>query len=340
MKDQYINDLKQGEKVNTEFVIRNKIERTKKNGAKYCLLVLQDRTGAIDGVIWNDSIIDFDKIRDGDFVRVTDSVVSEYRSRKQIEISAIIKINNDSVERSDFEKVTKKNIEKMMSGLKHFINSVNNIYLNKILEMFFEDDNFVNEFCNSTAAIQYHHASRGGLLEHTLSVVKICDWLSGHYKNLNRDLLVTGAIFHDVGKIREYELSIPIKFTDEGKLLGHITIGYGMVLEKILKIKGFPADLRDNLLHIILSHHGHKEFGSPRRPKTPEAFIVYHADYMDAEIGGFNELLDENSGSAEWSEYLRNFERSLFLKRPELYEVIDGELNIIEDDPSDQDKLF
>jgi 3'-5' exoribonuclease len=227
-----------------------------------------------------------------------------------------------------------------MSDLKHFINSVKNIYLKKILEMFFEDDNFVTEFCNSTAAIQYHHASRGGLLEHTLSIVKICNWLAGHYKNLNRDLLVSGAIFHDVGKIREYELSIPIKFTDEGKLLGHITIGYGMVLEKILKIKGFPADLRDNLLHIILSHHGHKEFGSPRRPKTPEAFIVYHVDYMDAEIGGFNELLDENRGSAEWSEYLRNFERSLFLKRPELCEVIDGELNIIEDDPSDQDKLF
>jgi len=340
MKNQYINELETGQKINTEFVIRNKAQRTKKNGKKYCLLVLQDKGGFIDGVIWNDSLVDFNDLNEGDFVRIDDGIVSEYRSKKQIEVLSIEKIDNvGSLDRSDFEKTTKKDIKKMLSELIDYINSVKNVYLKKLLDMFFRDRDFLKVFSNATAAVRFHHAYRGGLLEHTLSVLKICDWLSNFYENLDRDLLITGAIFHDIGKIREYKVEIPIKVTDEGKLLGHIIIGYGMIQKKIMKIKNFPPDLKDRLLHIILSHHGHKEFGSPRRPKTLEAFIVYHVDYMDAEIGGFNEVIKENGGKADWSDYLRNFERSLFLKQLDLSKIQEDRSQGTSGD-EDLDKLF
>ncbi len=157
-------------------------------------------------------------------------------------------------------------------------------------------------------------------MEHTLSRVKICDFISSNYDNIDRDLLISGAILHDIGKVVEYateKSGALIKISDEGKLIGHITIGYGMVLNKIDSINDFPKDLKDRLLHIILSHHGHKEFGSPKRPKTLEAFIVYHVDHMDADIGGFNDIIENSSPSADWSDYLRNFERSVLLKLPE-----------------------
>lgn len=341
MKEQYVSDLKKDDRINTVFVIRGKAQRTKKDGKKYCILTLQDKSGFIDGLIWNDSLIDFDNIDEGDFVRIDNGIVNEYRSKKQIEISSIKKLDDiENLDRSDFEKTAKKDIKKMTSTLMDYINSVENVYLKKLLDMFFLDDDFLRIFCNATAAVQYHHAYRGGLLEHTNSVLKICDWLSNFYENLDRDLLISGAIFHDIGKTREYEVSIPIKVTDEGKLLGHITIGYGMVHKKIMKIKNFPPGLRDRLLHIILSHHGHKEFGSPRRPKTLEAFIVYHVDYMDAEIGGFSEVIKENSQKADWSEYLRNFERSLFLKKLDLNKMTQERSLEVIDDAEDQDKLF
>ncbi len=337
MKEQYIIGLRPGEKVHTEFVIRSKVERPKKNGDKYCMLVLQDKSGFIDGVIWNNLEIDFADFKEGDFVRVDEGLVNEYRAKKQIEISSMARINDrDSIDKSDFEKTTKKDIEEMTSELKNYINSVENIYLKTLLELFFGDEKFLKDFCSATAAVQYHHACMGGLLEHTLSVLKICEWLSAHYEDLNRDLLIAGAIFHDIGKMREYKHSVPVKVTDEGRLLGHITIGYGMVLEKIRNIKGFPKDISDRLLHIILSHHGQKEFGSPRRPKTMEAFIVYHVDYMDADIGGFYSAIEANKGDSDWSEYLKNFERSVFLKKPVFENYSEEDLIDLED----QDKLF
>jgi 3'-5' exoribonuclease len=141
------------------------------------------------------------------------------------------------------------------------------------------------------------------------------------YDNLNRDLLIAGAILHDVGKIKEYSSGVNLKITNRGRLLGHITIGYGWVLEKISSIKGFPSDLADRLLHIILSHHGHLEYGSPKRPKILEAFVVYHADHLDGDIGGFNIILENTSDENDWSEYVRNFERPVYTRRLDLGEV-------------------
>ncbi|MFC2159951.1 3'-5' exoribonuclease YhaM family protein, partial [Actinomycetota bacterium] len=221
---------------------------------------------------------------------------------------------------SDYIKSTSKDIDSMFEEILAYIKSLDSKYLKELLSSFMDDKKFAPGYRTSTAAIRYHHAYQGGLLEHSLNVTKICDMTAGIYDNLNRDLLICGAILHDIGKIREYSSGVNMKMTNRGRLLGHITIGYGWVLEKIEQIKGFPKDLADRLLHIILSHHGHLEYGSPKRPKILEAFIVYHADHLDGDIGGFNIIVENTSDENEWSDYARNFERPVFIKQLDLEE--------------------
>jgi len=285
--------------------------------------------------------------KEGDFANIQGEV-TDYKGSKQLLVNSLQKIENKAeIEYSDFIRTSKRNVAEMYLEMKTFINSIETICLKKLLDSFFEDKKFKEEFSNATAAVKYHHAYKGGLLEHSLNIVKICDKLSEIYENLNRDLLITGAILHDIGKIKEYKVDIIIKITDEGRLLGHITIGYGMILEKIKEIEEFPEDLKERLLHIILSHHGQKEFGSPKRPKILEAFIVYHVDHMDADVGGFNIILEENGGKSDWSEYAKNFERSIMLKELKSSTIkSSGEYfqpdypNNLEEDTKNQDGLF
>ncbi|MCL4378088.1 MAG: HD domain-containing protein, partial [Actinobacteria bacterium] len=313
----------------------------KKSGQDYCLICLQDKGGSIDGVMWTeafDRLSSADKLFDeGDFVNIKGEI-TDYKGSKQLLVNFLQKIEDKTeIEYSDFIRTSNRSAAEMLSEVETFISSIKNIYLKKLLDSFFEDKKFMEEFSNATAAVQYHHAYKGGLIEHSLNVAKICDRLSGIYENLNRDLLITGAILHDIGKIKEYRVDTVIKITDEGRLLGHITIGYGMILEKIKEIKAFPEDLKERLLHIILSHHGQKEFGSPKRPKILEAFIVYHVDHMDADVGGFNIILEESGGKSDWSEYARNFERSIMLKELKSQQFYSDNS---EEDTRSQDGLF
>jgi len=318
IKNQFVSDLKIRAQADSVFVVARKQVKKKKNGEDYCTVTLQDKGGSINGVIWTEVFRNTYDFGEGDFVKVKGNV-KEYKGGRQLVISSMSKVENkEDIEYSDFIRTTKKDVEGMFSEIKSYIESVENNYLRKLLDLYLKDKKFVEDFKSATAAVQYHHAYRGGLLEHTLAVTKICDAVSKIYNNLNYDLLISGSILHDIGKIREYKTGVTTKVTDEGKLLGHITIGYGWVLEKIKQIKSFPEDLKERLLHIILSHHGHKEFGSPKRPKILEAFIVYHIDHMDADIGGYNIILEENKGSADWSDYAKNFERSVLLKKLKL----------------------
>ncbi len=314
-KTQFINDIKVGDTVDSFFIISEKQVKKKKNGEDYCTVLLQDREGMLEGVIWTEVFLKTGSFLEGDLVE-TKGVVREYKGKKQIVINMIKKIEKDGCENlSDFIKTTDKNIDNMFEEMLGFIDSVENSYLKKLLNNFIEDKDFVKGYRSSTAAVRYHHAYQGGLLEHTLNVVKICSMLAGIYDNLNRDLLIAGAMLHDIGKIKEYSSGITLKATNSGRLLGHIAIGYGWVREKIGQIGGFPEDLSDRLLHIILSHHGYYEFGSPRRPKILEAFVVYHADHLDGDIGGFNAILENTSDDSEWSDYARNFDRRVFVKK-------------------------
>jgi 3'-5' exoribonuclease len=323
-KSQYISDLNVGTRVSTIFVLARKQIKKKKNGEDYCVVSFQDREGDIDGVLWTEVYKYAGDFNQGDFVLV-EGEVKEYKDSRQLVVSSLKKIEDkENLEYSDYIKTTSKNIDEMFSELMKYTSRIKNPFFGKLIDLFFDDKEFVEDFRNSTAAVKYHHAFRGGLLEHTLSITKICDSLSRIYHNLNYDLLVCGAVLHDVGKIREYKTVVNTEVTDEGKLLGHITIGYGMVLEKIKQIKGFPDDLKNRLLHIIVSHHGYKEFGSPRRPKILEAFVIFHLDYLDADIGGYNIILNENKSGADWSDYAKNFEGSVFLKELESGEDENG----------------
>ncbi|MCL5071823.1 MAG: HD domain-containing protein [Actinobacteria bacterium] len=341
IKKQFINELEKGSQVDSVFLIRKKLIKQKKSGQDYCLICLQDKGGSIDGVMWTeafDRLSSADKLFDeGDFVNIKGEI-TDYKGSKQLLVNFLQKIEDKTeIEYSDFIRTSNRSAAEMLSEVETFISSIKNIYLKKLLDSFFEDKKFMEEFSNATAAVQYHHAYKGGLIEHSLNVAKICDRLSGIYENLNRDLLITGAILHDIGKIKEYRVDTVIKITDEGRLLGHITIGYGMILEKIKEIKAFPEDLKERLLHIILSHHGQKEFGSPKRPKILEAFIVYHVDHMDADVGGFNIILEESGGKSDWSEYARNFERSIMLKELKSQQFYSDNS---EEDTRSQDGLF
>ncbi len=317
-KEQFISGLDIGTKVDSVFVAARKQVRQKKNGEDFCTVSLQDRDGNIEGVLWTEVFIRTEKFSEGDFVIVKGDV-REYRGKKQLAISSLARIQDpegrEEIELSDFMKTTGKDIDGMYSEILKYTTGIKSSYLKELMGLYFDDEQFASDFKNATAAVKYHHAYNGGLLEHTLNVAKICDGISRTYDNLNHDLLICGAILHDIGKIKEYRTGVTSSVTDEGKLLGHITIGYSWVLEKIKKIKGFPADLRNRLLHIILSHHGHREFGSPKRPKILEAFIVYHVDHMDADIGGFNIVIEENKDGEDWSDYVKNFERAVFLKK-------------------------
>lgn len=317
-KKQFISDLKIGVKVESVFMVADKQVRKKKNGDDYCTVVLQDREGSIEGVMWTEVYHNAEDFNKRDFVLV-EGDVGGYRGGRQLNITSLKRIEDrGNIEHADFIKTSRKDINGMFDEIKEYIAGVKSSYVKKLLDLYFCDEKFIKEFKDSTAAVQYHHAFKGGLLEHTLAVVKICHAAYKIYGNLNYDLLISGAILHDIGKIREYRTTITTEVTDEGKLLGHITIGYSWVLEKIKQIEGFPEDLKNRLLHIILSHHGHKEFGSPKRPKILEAFIVYHADHMDADIGGYSIILEENKSGNDWSDYVKNFERSVLLKKLEL----------------------
>jgi 3'-5' exoribonuclease len=335
-KKQFISDLEAGARADSIFMVAKKQVRKKKNGDDYCAVTLQDKEGSIEGVLWTEIYRSAGNFTEGDLVSV-EGDVKEYKGIKQLVINSIKKIENkEDLEYSDYIKTSRRDIDEMFAGIKEYAARVKNPHLKKLVDSYFEDKEFVKDFKNAAAAVRYHHAFKGGLLEHTLAVTEICDAISRVYHNLNYDLLISGAILHDIGKIREYKTVATTEVTDKGKLLGHITIGYGWVLEKIKQINDFPQDLRDRLLHIILSHHGQKEFGSPKRPKILEAFIVYYIDHMDADIGGYNIILEENKSGRDWSDYVKNFERSVFLKKLELpgdedsediKRVVDGKLD-------------
>jgi 3'-5' exoribonuclease len=357
IKTQFVKDLKPGLPVNSIFLINKKTVKKKKNGEDYCQICMQDKTGSIDGIIWTDVFNGTGTFKEGDFAFIKGDV-SDYKGARQLTVNSIVKIGTENAENlnhSDYVRTSGKNPDEMFEQLSSYIGNIKNPYLKKLMGTFFDDEDFSKKFRTSTAAVQYHHAYVGGLLEHTLSMVKLCGAILDNYIDLKivnddfRDLTITGAILHDIGKLREYgteKNGALIKITDEGKLLGHISMGYGMVLEKIMMIKDFPVNLKDRLLHIILSHHGHKEFGSPKLPKTLEAFIVYHVDHLDADIAGFGTVLQNSTKETDWSDYLRNFERSVFLKDMSFDDISEenssilNSINIPEEEPPTGTKLF
>lgn len=306
----YIKDYNDGDRMFDIYLCKHKTAAVTKNGKPYENLILQDKTGTIDAKIWdpnNAGIADFDVL---DYIEVYGDITS-FQGALQVNVKRVRKCQEGEYDAVDYLPVSKFGIEDMFKELLGYINKIENKYLKQLLQEFFvKDKEFINTFKKSSAAKTVHHGFVGGLLQHTLSVVKLCEYYCGAYPLLNRDLLISAAICHDIGKIREISLFPQNDYTDEGQFLGHIVIGTEMVSEKIGKIEGFPVLLASELKHCILAHHGEYEFGSPKKPAIMEAVALNFADNTDAKLQTFTEIL-ENSTETGWMGFNRLFESNL-----------------------------
>lgn len=306
----YLKDYKDGDRFFDIYLCKHKVSAVTKNGKPYESVILQDKTGTIDGKIWDPNsagIADFDAL---DYIEVYGDVTS-FQGALQVNVKRIRKCSEEEVNPSDYLPVSKYDIEEMYAELLKYIDSIQNSYLKQLLSKFFiEDTDFIAAFKKSSAAKTVHHGFVGGLLQHTLSVTRMCDYYCKSYERLNRDLLLTAAICHDMGKTKELSAFPQNDYTDEGQFLGHIVIGTEMVGEKIREISGFPTILASELKHCILAHHGEYEFGSPKKPAIMEAVALNFADNTDAKLQTFTELMDSTTETG-WLGFNRLFDSNV-----------------------------
>ena len=310
----YIRDYKEGDRMFDIYLCKHKQSAVTKNGKPYETVILQDKTGTIDAKVWdpnNAGISEFDTL---DYIEVYGDVNS-FQGALQVNVKRIRVCHEGEYDPADYLPVSRKNIDEMYKELLGLIGRTENEYLKKLLESFFvEDEAFIRAFRTSSAAKTVHHGFVGGLLEHTLSVAKLCEYFCKTYPILKRDLLITAALCHDIGKTKELSLFPENDYTDDVQLLGHIVMGAEMVGEKARQIPGFPPVLEAELKHCILAHHGEYEYGSPKKPALIEAAALNLADNADAKLETFSEALQGATGYG-WLGYNRLFESNIRLTR-------------------------
>lgn len=307
----FIQDLRENDFIKNEiYLCKSKQILTGKSGKTYVSLLLQDKTGTIDAKIWDFSN-EIEQYEAMDFVHI-DARVTSFQEALQLNISKIYKAREGEYYPEDYFPVTNKDIETMYREIKEYVASIKESSLRTLAEDFFiNNTEFVKSFKYHSAAKAVHHSFVGGLLEHTLSVVKLCDYYTGSYSILNRDMLITAALFHDIGKMQELSTFPENDYTDDGQLLGHIFIGANIVSSHIRKMGKFPAKLENELVHCILAHHGELEYGSPKKPATAEAMALHFADNTDAKMQTLTEILAASDPKAEWMGYQRLFESNI-----------------------------
>lgn len=306
----YIHSLREGETIRNVYLCKGKRSAETRNGKPYDNLILQDKTGTLDGKVWDPNsggIADYDEM---DFIEVFGDVTS-YNNALQLNIRQIRRACEGEYDPADYMPTTEKNPDSMYEELLRYGGQVKNPYLRQVIEYYFvKNPEFIRKFKGHSAAKSVHHSFAGGLLEHTLSVVRFCEYLAGAYSILNRDLLYTAAMCHDIGKTRELSPFPKNDYTDDGQLLGHIVIGVEMVGEAIRQIPDFPDRLAGELKHCILAHHGELEYGSPKKPAIPEAFALNFADCADAKLQTLTEIFRDKN-TKDWIGYHRLFETNL-----------------------------
>lgn len=306
----FIETLREGERINEIYLCKSKQAALTKSGKPYDNVLLQDKTGTLDAKIWDPGSVGIDEFDALDYVAVTGDVTS-FQGNLQLSIKRVRKVGEGEYEPENYLPVSDKDIDEMYQEMMGYIASVKNPYLSRLLHMFFDDAAFAKAFKFHSAAKSVHHGFVGGLLEHTVSVTRNCNYFAQNYPFLNRDLLLTAAMFHDIGKLKELSTFPANDYTDAGQLLGHIMIGAEWIGEKIREIDGFPEVLANELKHCILAHHGELEYGSPKKPALVESLALSFADNLDAKMEtvrevlagvpennlqwqGFNRLLDTN----------------------------------------------
>ncbi|MCI9465287.1 MAG: HD domain-containing protein [Lachnospiraceae bacterium] len=312
----YIKDYKEGERISDVYLCKHKQSAVTKNGKPYENVILQDKTGTLDAKIWDPNSAGIEEFDAMDYIEVYGDV-NRFQGALQVNVKRIRRCQEGEYDPADYLPVSSKNIDTMIKELSSYIDSIQNPYLKKLLEaLFIEDEPFMKTFSKSSAAKTVHHGFVGGLLEHTLSVTGLCDFYCSRYPLLQRDLLISAAICHDIGKTRELSLFPQNDYTDDGQFLGHIIIGVEMIGEKIREIEGFPQVLANELKHCILSHHGEYEFGSPKKPAIMEAVALNFADNTDAKLQTFTELMNSTTETG-WLGFNRLFESNLIATKME-----------------------
>lgn len=306
----YISDLKDEETIVGHYLCKKKQTLKSRVGKNYISLILQDKTGTINAKVWelNNQIQSFEE---NDFIKIEGTVLT-YKDELQMTIRKIRRSQEGEYEPMDYIPSTDKNIEDLFKGIINIINSLENIYIKTLLEnIYIKNDELRERFKIHSAAKSMHHNYMGGLLEHTLSIAEICNFLASHYPYTNRDVLIASGIIHDIGKMFELSPFPNNEYTDDGQLLGHIVIGAELITSESAKIEGFPEQLKSLLKHSILAHHGEYEYGSPKRPKTLEAFIVSCVDELDAKLKMYEEAIISDTTSGNWVGYNKMLARNI-----------------------------
>ena len=306
----YIKELREGENIIEHYLCKSRQTMKSRNGKNYLSLKLQDKTGMVDAKVW-DLNNDIQSFQENDFIKV-DAFVTTFNNELQLNVKRIRRSREGEYDPADFVPSTDKNIDEMYDQLMGYIKTMKNPYLKKLLEeIFLRHPVISKEFKYHSAAKAMHHSFRGGLVEHTLSVTQLCDFLAPRYNYVNRDILVASAMLHDVGKVLELSDFPTNDYTDDGQLLGHLILGSELIRDAAAKIDGFPKRLESLMKHCMLSHHGEYEYGSPKLPSTPEAFLLHCADNLDAKTKMIEEALAADSTQGHWAGYNRMLQRNL-----------------------------
>ncbi|MBQ9984596.1 MAG: HD domain-containing protein [Lachnospiraceae bacterium] len=307
----FVAELREGDMISSIYLCKEKRTLQTKAGKNYYSMQLHDKTGSVDAKVW-DLSNGIDHFESMDYIYV-DAQVTSFQGALQMNVRRVRRAQEGEYDPTDYMPCSKRNIDEMYDELVTLIHTVKEEHLLKLLQMVFtEDGDFVKKFKMHSAAKTMHHNFAGGLLEHSLSVAKMCDFYAKMYPVINRDLLITAALCHDIGKMNEISAFPENDYTDEGQLIGHIVTGTIMLDEKMKQIDGFPVKLRNELKHCILSHHGELEFGSPKKPALIEAVALAFADNTDAKLEGFIEMLDANHDKGEeWFGFSRMFDSNV-----------------------------
>lgn len=312
MKEIFTEDLKEHDSFDSVFLVANKNLSAGKTGKSYIAVSLMDKTGSIEGRVWDNAEHFSGLFNAEDFVHVKGSV-SAYMGKLQVKVTSIRRIDDNDVDVKDFLPTAKRPVAEMFEELMNIAGTMKDRWLKQLVLDMFSDTKIADDYKHAPAAKGMHHVYIGGLLDHSLSLCRLIEKIRGHYEGVNWDLITTGAILHDVGKTRELSYSRAFSYTDEGRLLGHITIGVEMIDEKLRKIEGFPTELAMLVKHMILSHHGVYEYGSPKRPKTVEATILSYLDDLDAKVNSLQAFIKSEAGNdSNWTGYHRLYERYIY----------------------------
>ena len=317
MSRRFVQLMTDGDTIEEIYLISDKQLRASRNGNLYLQVELRDRTGAISARLWNASEHLFRSFETGDFLQVKGKV-QLFQGALQIILSHIDRVETEKVELADFLPHTEHDVNKLLDRLRSVLLRLGNPHLRALAECFLMDEEFLQAFCQAPAGVRNHHAYLGGLLEHVVTLLDAAERILPLYPELDRDLLLAGVFLHDIGKIRELSYGKAFAYTDEGQLVGHLVIGVEMLDEKAAKVpdltgEPFPKELLLRLRHMILSHHGTYEFGSPRLPMTPEAIALHHLDNLDAKIHNFTrEIREDRNTTSTWTPFNQSLQRRLF----------------------------